>query len=205
MVLGFKAMGLFCKLDYQFIRIIYTMLLELLQKTKIPYSYKRPNVLYDDPSEYTTFKIIKGKRVLKWKRKMRTCQSISFGKYREMFCKNPQIRDMKNNEKFPELFEELKRMVIEFDPDFQFDTITLNKNLVCKKHIDKYNKGDSYIYFLGDFEGGALLNENGERFEKKNVFHPFNGQIPHWNEEITSGTKFSIIWFKRFKNSIHNV
>ena len=29
-------------------------------------------------------------------------------------------------------------------------------------------------------------------------FYIFEGMIKHWNNKIISGTKYSIIWFKRF-------
>ena len=48
--------------------------------------------------------------------------------------------------------------------------------------------------FLGDFEGGALLLEDGRRFEKRGVWHRYDGRaLLHWNEDITAGTKYSVI------------
>jgi hypothetical protein len=72
--------------------------------------------------------------------------------------------------------------------------IILNRNVQCKKHVDK-NNGYSYVCFFGDFEGGALCFEDGTRFTDKYVWHKINGQIPHWNEEHT-GNKYSIVLYR---------
>ena len=39
--------------------------------------------------------------------------------------------------------------------------ITVNKNVVCQPHVDGNNTDYSYICFLGDFDGGALVIETG--------------------------------------------
>ena len=89
-------------------------------------------------------------------------------------------------------------MIHEAYPNFKNTQITVNKNLVCKPHKDK-NKNDSYILFLGDFEGGELIV--GDRtIKQKNKYHKFNGKFEHYNLAITSGTKYSIIWFSVIPN-----
>jgi hypothetical protein len=72
--------------------------------------------------------------------------------------------------------------------------ICLNRNVKCEKHRDG-NRGYSYILFLGDFTGGALLFEDGTRLEEKYKWHRIDGQIPHWNEDH-DGTKYSIIVYQ---------
>ena len=73
--------------------------------------------------------------------------------------------------------------------------VLVNRNVKCKKHIDK-NDGHSYILRLGDFTGGALLFEDGTRLEDKHQWHKINGQIPHWNEPH-EGTKYAVVLYKR--------
>ena len=76
----------------------------------------------------------------------------------------------------------------------EFFGVTLNRNTVCQPHRDKKNVGQSAIMFLGDFEGGALLLEDGRRIEERGVWHGYDGtRLLHWNEEVTGGTKFSVI------------
>ena len=51
----------------------------------------------------------------------------------------------------------------------------------------KKNLGESAIMFLGDFQGGALLLEDGRRFETRGVWHRYDGRaLLHWNEDITA-------------------
>ena len=72
--------------------------------------------------------------------------------------------------------------------------VCLNRNVKCEKHRDG-NKGHSYILWLGDFTGGALVFEDGSRIEEKYKWHKIDGQIPHWNE-AHEGTKYSIIVYR---------
>ena len=72
--------------------------------------------------------------------------------------------------------------------------VTVNKNTTCKPHKDRDNLGDVGIMFLGEFEGGALLTETGERYQERGVWHRYAGsKVQHWNEPITAGTKYSVI------------
>ena len=67
-------------------------------------------------------------------------------------------------------------------------------------------KGHSWILWLGDFQGGALVFEDGSRIEEKYKWHKIDGQIPHWNEPH-EGTKYSIIVYKSqaAKNKSSNI
>ena len=71
----------------------------------------------------------------------------------------------------------------------------LNRNVRCEKHVDSGNTGHSYVLFLGDFTGGALVFEDGTRLEEKYKWHKINGSIPHWNEPH-EGTKYSIVLYR---------
>ena len=73
--------------------------------------------------------------------------------------------------------------------------VLVNKNVQCKKHIDA-NDGHSYVLWLGDYSGGALLFDDGTRLEQKYTWHKINGRIPHWNEPH-EGAKYSIVSYKR--------
>jgi len=71
----------------------------------------------------------------------------------------------------------------------------LNRNVQCEKHRGSGNRDHSYVLFLGDFTGGALLFEDGTRIEEKYKWHKIDGSIPHWNEPH-EGTKYSIILYR---------
>ena len=63
--------------------------------------------------------------------------------------------------------------------------IIVNRNLTCKRHTD-HNDGHSWILWLGEFEGGALLFEDGTRIEEKRTWHKINGRTPHWSSSFAS-------------------
>ena len=90
-------------------------------------------------------------------------------------------------------------LVQEMLPDAGITELTLNKNLECKPHRDKANTGASYVLFLGEFTGGALVLEDGTRFEQRGVWQgPMWGSaVVHWNEPITSGEKLSVVAYSR--------
>ena len=49
-----------------------------------------------------------------------------------------------------ELEKALSSLMKAHDPAFDFSTITINKNLQCKKHRDRGNSTDSYIISFGE-------------------------------------------------------
>jgi len=75
--------------------------------------------------------------------------------------------------------------------------ITLNRNVQCERHRDG-NNGMSWIIWLGDFTGGALVFDDGTRIEEKYKWHHIDGRQYHWNEPH-EGTKYAIILYKSSK------
>ncbi len=103
---------------------------------------------------------------------------------------------LNEREKEPELYDAIKEVAPEWWGD---DTqITLNKDLVCKRHRDHGNKEHSWILWLGDFTGGALNFDDGTKVEGKGVWHKINGQIPHWNDPH-EGSKYSVVLYRGTK------
>lgn len=102
------------------------------------------------------------------------------------------------SEVLPKKETALRELVKRIAPEWWGDEETqvlLNKNVTCRKHVDK-NNGHSYILWLGDFVGGALLFDDGTRLEQKHVWHKINGQVPHWNEPH-EGTKYGVVLYRR--------
>jgi transcriptional regulator with XRE-family HTH domain len=125
-------------------------------------------------------------------------KAIDLDIIRELFARRktqtPQrhIRPLVKRPSFIEkkLIENIKEVT-----DFEFNQVTLNYNHLMKAHRHK-NEGISHAILLGDFEGGALCVEDGNRFEEKNVWFTFNGTKNHWVEPF-SGERFSLILYKR--------
>ena len=100
---------------------------------------------------------------------------------------------LNNREKEPELYDAIKNVAPEWwDDETQ---ITLNKDLVCKRHRDHANKEHSWIMWLGDFTGGALHFDDGAKIEGRREWHKINGHIHHWNDPH-QGTKYSIVLYR---------
>ena len=102
---------------------------------------------------------------------------------------------LNNREKEPELYDAIKEVAPEWwGEDTQ---VTLNKDLVCKRHRDHANKDHSWILWLGNFTGGALHFDDGTKIEGKGEWHKFNGHIHHWNDPHEGSPKYSIVLYRR--------
>ena len=69
---------------------------------------------------------------------------------------------------------------------------------VMGAHRDGKNSGMSWVMLWGTFEGGgALVLEDGRRYEEKGVWHgPMNGgEITHWVEPHEEGVRLSAVAF----------
>ena len=117
-------------------------------------------------------------------------QIISRGKEKKV-----KIALVKSNllgKKEVELREAIKYIAPEWwDEETQ---VILNHNVQCKRHKDS-NKEHSWIIFMGDFTGGALVFDDGTRFEEHYKWHKFDGHQYHWNEPH-EGEKFSIVLYR---------
>jgi len=99
----------------------------------------------------------------------------------------------KYNEIYAELLDMLNNLIKNHDSDFTYTTIQINKNVVSPPHVDKNNIGMSYIIAFGDYEDGELVIE-GTKYDIKNKFLKFDGNLAHWTEPFR-GTRYSIIYF----------
>ena len=97
-----------------------------------------------------------------------------------------------NQIKEPLLTDAIKQIAPEWFGDET--QVILNRNVTCKRHVDK-NNGYSYVCFFGDFEGGDLCFDDGAVYKDKHSWHKINGQIAHWNEPHT-GNKYSIVLYR---------
>ena len=84
----------------------------------------------------------------------------------------------------------------EIAPEWWPDTkVIMNRNVTCQPHRDA-NDGHSWLLWLGDFEGGALVFDTGERITEKGVWHNIDGRVRHWNEPHT-GTKYGVVLYRK--------
>lgn len=131
----------------------------------------------------------------------KTITSFVLGDVRyRRFINGKLIGPSQYTKKYNELFQTLKEFIKEVDPNFNFTTIQVNKNVLCKPHVDSNNIGPSYIIGLGDYEGGRFIDDQNQYYDIKNKWLLFDGRKIHYNEEFT-GNRYSIVYFTHnFKN-----
>ena len=105
-----------------------------------------------------------------------------------------RLQPAKYNSVKKDCYELLKNLIEYINPDFEYNTITLNHNSVCKKHFDKLNKSPSLIIALGDFSGGEL-NIEGCNVNIKNEPLIFNGGVCQHSSNDFTGDRYSIIYY----------
>jgi hypothetical protein len=111
--------------------------------------------------------------------------------------KNVKIAVLQS-EVLPKKEVELRELIKGIAPEWFGDEETkvlLNKNVTCKRHRDG-NDGHSYILWLGNYVGGALLFDDGTKLTEKYVWHKINGQNYHWNEPH-EGLKYGIVLYRQ--------
>lgn len=109
----------------------------------------------------------------------------------------------KTNAKYPELFNACVAVGNSCVPiGFKYSTITLNHNVMAKKHIDSKNVGNSIIVGIGTYTDGGLYvyDKTGttcELFEIQDRPTMFNGAIlPHETQEYT-GERYTLIFYNQ--------
>ena len=97
--------------------------------------------------------------------------------------------------KFPIIYKELLRIGNDICP-FEFNSIQVNRNLVCPKHIDKSNVGKSLLVSFGNYEGCNIVIGGVEydAFHRPVIFD--GAKIEHWNTPLETGIKYSLVFFK---------
>lgn len=93
-----------------------------------------------------------------------------------------------------ELYELVKEFGNKICP-FPFNSIHINKNVVCPPHKDGNNSSKSMIVALGDYEGCNLVVSDIE-YDIKYQPLIFDGRDHiHYNTPLISGTKYSLIFY----------
>jgi len=127
-------------------------------------------------------------------------KSQSFGLVINRLKNRQNLSLSAQNEKFPECYEVLKEIANIINPDFKYNTITLNKNVRALAHRDGSNVGTSMIIGIGDYSGGGLYVENLEthEMELQNIkYQPvyFNGYLSLHETEEFIGNRYTIIYY----------
>lgn len=96
----------------------------------------------------------------------------------------------------PRLYDLLRTLASEEIPQFSYTTIAVNKNVVTRPHVDKYNVGPTLILGLGSFKGGDLVVLGKKMDLSKNKWVYFWGKDEHYNTPLKGkGVKYTITFF----------
>ena len=118
---------------------------------------------------------------------------LTFGVVKRRF--SGIVTDSVSNTKYPIIYNELIHLAKQLNPDFKFNSIHINHNLVCPQHKDSKNIGDSMIVSIGDYTGCKLVVNDEIR---DTHYSPviFNGSIlEHYNTDDLVGNKYSIVYY----------
>jgi hypothetical protein len=131
------------------------------------------------------------KNTIKYKRKYgNPCLSYTFGLIRPRFKKDLQLS--KVSIQYQYLYKLLQDYIKQIQPGFKYTNITINKNIICQKHVDSKNSSISLAIGLGDYTGGLLfVNDVGYDIKTPLVF---DGKNEHYSTEFI-GERFSIIYY----------
>jgi FkbM family methyltransferase len=118
---------------------------------------------------------------------------LHFGKYIELMHGHGESICL-GSRHYPEVEQLLKNIAESYFPEFNFNHIQINKNVKTPRHIDGRNQGESYIFTLGDFEGGNLCTDDGD-IDIYRTPVKFNGkEIYHWTGDFT-GDRYCVIYY----------
>jgi hypothetical protein len=99
------------------------------------------------------------------------------------------------SKKYPKIYYAVLKLGKSISPPFEFKTIQVNHNLVCPKHFDSKNVGESILLSFGNYEGCNIMIE-GEKYDAKYTPIRFNGALlEHWNTDDLVGDKYSLVFF----------
>ncbi len=119
------------------------------------------------------------------------CYSMTFGYVNRPYHGYVQA---KSNTDYPMVHQYLKDYIKSIDPNFKYNSITLNKNILCKPHKDRGNIGNSLIIGCGNYTGGNLVVDDIEYDIKgKPLIFDGSNQI-HYNKDF-KGDRYTVIYY----------
>lgn len=174
---------------------------------KVDTPVETPTVLDTIPAdEYTTVANILKNTTIRMNRNG-SGRAKSFGDHRAVtlgMIKSRVTREWglsAQSKRSPELYTavvELGKKIC--PPNFEFTSIHINNNVVCPRHLDPYNVGNSVIVSVGEYEGCNLAIDGHGEFDTCMKPLLFNGaSMYHYNTPLISGNKYSLIYFTAAK------
>ena len=102
------------------------------------------------------------------------------------------------SKKYPHVMTLFKEFINSHYPDFEFKSVYVNRNTVCKKHLDSKNSGTSLLVGLGPYTGGETVlydKDTSEKFCINTHSLVFDGSKIEHSSETFKGTRYSLVFF----------
>jgi len=117
-----------------------------------------------------------------------------FGLTRPRFKYKGYLEPSLDSKTFPLIYDEIMRIGKLICP-FEFNSVQVNKNLVCPPHRDKKNVGLSLLVSFGKYEGCNIVVDN-KKYDANCRPLIFNGaELEHYNTDDLVGTKYTLVYF----------
>ena len=117
-------------------------------------------------------------------------RACTFGITKGRFSGKTDLSRM--TKKYPDIYNEIVRIGNLFS--FEFTSIHCNHNVICPKHKDENNTGNSLLLSFGNFGGGSIIIDE-KKYDANCCGIIFNGSLlEHYNEEHT-GNKYSLVFY----------
>lgn len=100
--------------------------------------------------------------------------------------------------KYPWIMPLFKEFIQSHYPEFEFQTVYVNKNTVVKKHLDANNVGESLLVGFGSYTGGQTtlyLQDETQSFDINTSSIIFNGSQIYHQSEPFEGTRYSLVFY----------
>ena len=149
-------------------------MLRLLQLADIPFNTGRKNVLHKGQKGY---------------------HGMVLGKVKMLFGKG--FAQSRHNKNHTDLLKAAREFLRKHDSKYKFEAVTINKNHSAAKHVDRNNKGFSYIIGLGKYTGGELVFESGPYkgvHNIRNKWLKFKGDHPHYVRNFR-GERYTLVYY----------
>ena len=103
------------------------------------------------------------------------------------------------SKKYPEVMTLFKEFINSHNQGFEFKSVYVNRNTVCKKHLDSKNTGISLLVGLGSYTCGETVLYDKDGLESKFNINThslvFDGSKIEHSSEPFKGTRYSLVFF----------
>jgi hypothetical protein len=99
---------------------------------------------------------------------------------------------------YPHIMNLFTKFIDSHYPNFKFTSVYVNKNVVCKRHLDSANIGNSILVGVGPYDGGQSLLHLKEEYIFTDISRysiMFNGSEIEHESLPFQGTRYSFVFF----------